>query len=768
MTKKRKKDSAPVEKTDAGTSPKTLKPSSKGFTIPWDSFWFNLLVLIIIIALAFSLRTLYLKADPPSDLDWSQAPFTDPPQYTTFARYKVLWGEWDVFGNNPVPMLLKSATTLASFSLFKILGVGRWQLNFIPVLLSLFSILIIYFVLQREKKRVALFAALFLGVNYLFLMCNRCLFVENTAIFFTTLGFLIFVLATQKSFSGEKGNPLLLSLSGLVLTIPPFFAKLQSAFIPFLALLVLIISLLRNPNLKNWRKRVVPLVSFMAGVIATSCFWLVFVYLPASSQVSGYLSQQSLGLYGKPRSLESIGNFLKAILSFGQVSGVYQDEFFGQGTNLFFRMPIIFVLSVFFVLIFTLRLFSEGSPSDRKENRFLANLFSFSENKLFFVLWVLGAFVALFPWNYRPLRYQLLLVFPLCILAAFGLDEFLIKKDSSKRGKVSFLFYPISFILITFGMFHLFSFYLKIKQSLGSYPSVLGISIFLSGVINFVLYLILSRKGKGKKVDSKRTNIKELLVFIALLLFLFIQLSQFIAWAKNPEYSLYKSSVDLGSILNPDAVVSGPYCSALTIDNRLPNVIHMFGADKPDPLLFKKFPITHLAMERGINKKKAFEDYPQVMKNAKVVTTYWIKNMPVDIYRVSETSGNPKTQNYKLSNFEEAKLLLEQGQVDSAIVRLNQFVSRSPQNFSGYRALAEIYYDRKDFQKTASFLEKASKFDPTDFVTHQFLGAVYLNLYDQKRDDTYRLQAIEEWEKALKLFPQNDKLAAQLQNIKGY
>jgi 4-amino-4-deoxy-L-arabinose transferase-like glycosyltransferase len=768
MTKKRRKDTAPIEKIDAGISPKTLKPSSKGFTIPWDSFWFNLLVLIIIIALAFSLRTLYLKADPPSDLDWSQAPFTDPPQYTTFARYKVLWGEWDVFGNNPVPMLLKSATTLVSFSFFKILGVGRWQLNFIPVLLNLFSILIIYFVLQREKKRVALFAALFLGVNYLFLMCNRCLFVENTAIFFATVGFLLFVLVTKKSASSKKGNPLLLFLSGLVLTIPPFFAKLQSAFIPFLASLVLIISLLRNPNLNNWRKRVVPLASFMAGVIATSCFWLGFVYLPASSQVSGYLSQQSLGLYGKPRSLESIGNFLKAILSFGQVSGVYQDEFFGQGTNLFFRMPIIFVLSVFFVLIFALRLFSEGSPSDRKENRFLANLFSVSESKLFFVLWALGAFVALFPWNYRPLRYQLLLVFPLCILAAFGLDEFLIKKDSSKRGKVSFLFYPVSFILITFGIFHLISFYLKLKESLGSYSSVLGISVFLAIVVNVVLYFMLAGREKRKKSVSKRANLRWVVALLVILLFLFIQLSQFLTWAKNPQYSLYKSSVDLGSVLRPDAVISGPYCSALTIDNRLPNVIHMFAADIPDPLLFQQFPITHLAMERGINKLRAFEDYPEVMKDAKIVTTYWIRNMPVDIYRIAETSGNPKTQNYQLSSFEIAKLLMEQGQVDSAIVRLNQFVSRSPQNFSGYRDLAEIYYNRKDFQQAALCLEKASQFDPTDFVTHQFLGAVYLNLYDQKRDDTYRLLAIEEWEKALKLFPQNDKLAAQLQNIKGY
>jgi len=361
-----------------------------------------------------------------------------------------------------------------------------------------------------------------------------------------------------------------------------------------------------------------------------------------------------------------------------------------------------------------------------------------------------------------------LFIFPLCVLAAFGLDEFLIKKDLSKRGKVGLLFYLFSFVLITFGIFHLISFYLKIKQSLGSYPSVLGISIFLSLVVNFVLYLFLSRKRKVKKTDTKRTNIREVLVLIVILLIIFIQGSQFISWAKNPRYSLYKSSIDLGTILNQDAVISGPYCSALTIDNRLGNVIHMFAADKPDPLLFKKFPITHLAMERGVNRERAFKDYPQVMNQAKIVTTYWIRNMLVDIYRIAEGTGNPKTKEYQISDFEKAKLLTEEGQIDSAIIKLNQFVTHSPQNFSGYKTLAEIYYDRKDFEKAAFCLEKASKFDPTDFVTHQFLGGVYLNLYDQKRDDSYRLLAIEEWEKALKLFPQNEQLADQLRNIKGY
>ncbi|MCJ7576933.1 MAG: tetratricopeptide repeat protein, partial [candidate division Zixibacteria bacterium] len=222
-------------------------------------------------------------------------------------------------------------------------------------------------------------------------------------------------------------------------------------------------------------------------------------------------------------------------------------------------------------------------------------------------------------------------------------------------------------------------------------------------------------------------------------------------------------------ILASKAVISGPYSQTLIWDNQLGYVWHMFAVTTVDPDLFRRYPITHLAMEsRGGQREQALKDYPQVMMNAKPVTTYYLRNFPVEILRVTESSGNPEARNYQLSDFEKAKLLLEEGQIDSALIVLNRFVDEHPNNSSGYKTLAEIYYDRKDFEKAGSFLEKASEFDPTDFLTHQFLGAVYFNLYNQKRDDTYRLLAIEEYEKALKLFPQNTSLSDQLKNIRGY
>ena len=217
------------------------------------------------------------------------------------------------------------------------------------------------------------------------------------------------------------------------------------------------------------------------------------------------------------------------------------------------------------------------------------------------------------------------------------------------------------------------------------------------------------------------------------------------------------------------AVISGPYSQALVMENEFKLVLRMFHPGDDDPDFFLRHPITHLALEaEGGQREQAFTDYPEVMKNARPVATYRLRNFPVQILRVAESSGNPKTKNYKLSDFEKAKLLIQEDQIDSAIVLFNQFVSNHPRNFSGYMTLAEIYYDRQDYEKAALFLERASTFDPTSSFAHEVLGAVYFDQYNQERSYNYRLLAIEEWEKALRLDPQNIRLLAQLEEIRGY
>ena len=712
----------------------------------WGPLTTGVLLLVLIIGLGVFLRCFYLSSDPPSDLSWSQDLSTDPPHYTTYARNKVLWGSWDLYGNVRYVFFLKSATSLLSFIFYKFLGVGRWQANLVSVSLSILTLIFLYLSLARLKnKLVGLLGTFFLAVNYIFLMYSRSPFMENVMVFFIVLGFYFLTCQTRK--------PLFWFLAGASIAISILFGKMLALFMAPIFLGLVLFEAWDDRSQKNLKKRVFPSLSFLAGVLGVSLFWLFFSYLPATKQVAGYMSEITTGLYGKPQALGSVSDFLNFLFSFGGVTRVFYN--IPVGTDLFFRMPALFILASFFLLFYFSFNFKWDDLLDKTK--------SSAKFEFFFVFWLILGVLALMLWNYRPLRYQISLIPPLCVLAAFGLVHFL-DPHTKKKNKINKWFWIFFVPLCSWMIFHLISFLLKIEKSTANFNKVLALSFVISLVCVFAYYFVVGRR-KGIFLGAiPRIVIAALIILISL----FVNLGQYISWAESPQYSLWYSSQDLGKILSPEAVISGPYSSPLMLENKFKHVLHIFLAFGVDENFFLKFPITHLALERGGNRDNAFKQYPQVMKEAKIVTTYWLRNIPVDIYRIAEWTGHPEADKYHLSDFEKAKLLIEEGQIDSAILMLNQFVSQYPQNFSGYKILAQIYYGRNDFEKAISFFKKASRFDPTNFLAHQFLGAVYLDLYDQKGDDTYKFLAIEEWEKALKLFPQNANLSAQLKNIRGY
>jgi tetratricopeptide (TPR) repeat protein len=419
-------------------------------------------------------------------------------------------------------------------------------------------------------------------------------------------------------------------------------------------------------------------------------------------------------------------------------------------------MPFLFILSLLFLLGFFFRIF--------KVKSILKNLQSCSRLELFFALWLVVGILALMPWNYRPMRYQVLLIPPMCALAAFCLIDFLNPAEIKKKPKRSAWFWAFSIPVASFLIFHIISFFLKLFGWTAQLSSIIVPSVLLSFPLTYAFH-----EAKRWKPNSGMKGRKRVIVAEAILLVVIINGVQFLHSAGNLQHSLLNSSKDLGEILGEDAVISGPYSQALVMENDSKLVLRMFHPGDDDPGFFLKHPITHVALEaEGGQRNQAFSDYPEVMKNGRPVAIYHLRNFPVQILRVAESSGNPKAKDYKLSDFEKAKLLIEEGQIDSAIVMLTQFVSKHPQNLSGYVVLAETYYDRQDYEKAALYLERASRSDPTNSFIHELLGAVYSEQYDQERGYNYLLLAIEEWEKALRLHPRNIRLLIQLEEIRGH
>jgi len=590
---------------------------------------------------------------------------------------------------------------------------------------------------------MAFLSLFFLGINFVFIMYGRNPFLEISAIFLLVSGFYFMALSFNRS-------PFLI-FSGICFAGGIFFGQTMAAFILPACLGVLLLWMLERSRSAPPGINFKPFLLFTSGFVLVSVFWLFFSYLPAKREVAGYLGEQALGLYGFPKALQSLSGFVTALFTFG--------------TDLFYRMPVVFLLSFLGLLLFFRNNSSIKELVEHRDHR--------SQALFFLTFWFLGGFFLLMILNYRPLRYQLYLIPPMCALGGWWLDRFLRPSDS-RGASFGILFW----IFFAFGTTFFINYIITTLYRLSRKPAQLSSSLSISFIFTLLLGGLFywrttrSKRSPGGEGSSplrwlnpgKRFSIMLLLVLLSLL----VNGWQYLSWASSPTYSLSRSSLDLGRILSQDAVVSGPYGPALVWDNQLKNVIHMFGVTRPDPRLFRTYPITHLALERGGNRDRAFRDYPQVMKNAKIVTTYWLRNIPVDIYRIGEWTNNPQAEKYQLSEFEKAKMLLDEGETDSAMVLLEEFISENPENISGYQTLAKLYYDMEMFQEAAMCLKQATQFHPTDFLIHQQLGSVYLTLMKKTGEDRYRLLAIQEWEKALKLFPQNTNLATQLQMIRGY
>ncbi|UCB52920.1 MAG: glycosyltransferase family 39 protein, partial [Candidatus Zixiibacteriota bacterium] len=535
----------------------------------------KVLLFVLIIGLGVFLRCFCLSADPPLSLSWSQDINTDPDQYTSFARSKALWGEWDLFGRNLV-LALNSVLTLISYLFFKLLGVGRWQANFVAAGLSLLSLIFFYLAIKKGKDQTtALLATFFLGINYILVMYSRTTFAEVSVIFFIALGIYFFVLGSKRSW--------LFIPSGACFAVSIFFGKMLAMFMLPVCLGVLILSALEESPENHPRNKFSGILFFSAGSSSVALLWIFLIYSPFSETVSQFVSGMSVGLYGSPRGLDSLSDFIYSLFSFGGVTQVFASEKYSLGTDLFYRMPFLFILSLLSLLGLFFKIF--------KVRRIRENLRSCSRLEVFFALWFVVGLFALMLWNYRPLRYQVLLIPPMCVLAALCLVDFLNPSEIKKKSKRSMWFWIFSIPAASFLLFHTISFFPKMLGMTLQLSSIIILSFLLSFPLTYVFH-----EAKRWKPNLRMKARKRVIVAEAILLVVIINGVQFWHSAGNLQHSLLNSSKDLGQILGEGAVISGPYSQALVMENDLKLVLRMFHAGDDDPDFFLKHPITHVAL----------------------------------------------------------------------------------------------------------------------------------------------------------------------------
>ena len=614
--------------------------------------------LLAILALGAGLRLFRLRADPPLNLSWSHGIFTDGPATIAGARAKFLTGDWS-FGSARFPLL--SVVTYASF---KCLGLGLAPARLPFVLAGLLTILIVGLLVREEAgTRAGLLAALLVAVNYNLVMYSRLTLSESYLSLFMILSLYFW----QKGLRSRR----FLALSGLSLLIGIAFVKPHGVYL--LPALLLGLLFLRG-NERHWRAVGAAALIFLSSFIAGLLAWLWFVFLPDWRLITGYLVDNLLTLPGSPLAGLTLDNLVMRYLTCAVES------------QLATRSPVVCLLAYGYLLYLLAQARSRWRPV--------------SPLVVSTALWLLLGFGLLAFFNYRPLRYQLPLLLPACILAALALEGIFRARSLHVARDLGGGVLALAFFWLLFLCYNLLYNCLQMTRVVTSsrrltnepFLSTVEHHLLLSWAILLTMLLTIAvQVGYHSKALAQVERIGRrmcrklgvLLVAISVGLGCF----HYSTWAAKPRYDCYRVSRDLGQILSEGATVAGPYAAGTGLENTLGAMCMLPPSARRIERYFERYPqVTHLLfLEFGSMDLALKQNYGEFLDACALVARY---DFGTGVQRLVRL---PRSPSYQPSRFEQARASQAQGQYELAVQHYQAFLVRRPRHPAALAGLGECH-----------------------------------------------------------------------------
>jgi 4-amino-4-deoxy-L-arabinose transferase-like glycosyltransferase len=222
-------------------------------------------ILILIIILAFVLRTYKLGSNPPS-LYWDEASLG----YNAYSILKTAHDEhgqflpitnFGAFGDYKPPLYIYA--TVPSIA---ILGLSEFAIRFPSAIFGILTVILTYFLAKKlfEDEKIALTAAFFLAISPWHLQFSRGAFEANLGLFFSVLGIYSFA-----KFATEKPKYIFLSAASFLAAMYTFTG--QRLFVP--VILIVLALQFRKEVIKNLKLVV------LTAVISLVFFWPLFQFV---------------------------------------------------------------------------------------------------------------------------------------------------------------------------------------------------------------------------------------------------------------------------------------------------------------------------------------------------------------------------------------------------------------------------------------------------------------------------------------------------------
>lgn len=650
-----------------------------------------------------------LTSDPPTYFGGSgQSLATDPSQYVFHARNKVLFDDWDPFNYGRWTVFRHSLTSLTAWFWFSVTNVSQEQSAVVGIILCLASLVVLLFGVGRYHRGWVTCAVAFCFVtNVTLLTFGRLPFLENGLIFIASLIFLVYT---------SWGN----RMSGVVVAgalVAP--AMLMGKMFGLLLLPSLAGAILLMERERRWKMLAASVAAFVGSALAL----FLILYYNSASQVFQYIGEQGLGLYGLPAGVTSPWLAVEKFISYG-----FQNR-------LWFNSPDLLLFAILGTGITTLLL--QSRRSGIRISRVTALSLS----------WSVCGLLAFGQFSYSPMRYVIFCIPPIIIMFFSSFETYIASRDKVAIGKRGLwqLILPIvllwiSLYQITANLFYQFETTSPIRWLIWS---GLGIS---------ALVVLLTQRLIGERTLKVSCRVLTIILVGAICssaITNFYKVREVHFSDRN--YSMATASKELPMILSEGAVISGPYGPALTLDSKIKSFIHMFGVARPDPTLFERHPITHLALDLS-NWQKAVEAYPQ-LGTVPPITSYRIRDIEVRLFNISKVFNNTRAVSYRESLYEVAYALYFEGNFDSSLVVAERFVQLHPGSVSGGLLLGDVLFSLNQYDSLVAHIKRLTDRFPDDFNVHFRCGR-HLQMVSGVWEDSHLLTlARKHYQRAIDIDP---------------
>jgi hypothetical protein len=644
-------------------------------------------IAIVILLVLAALRFVNLGADPPLFYSHqSQSLLTDPYQYTFYARNAILYSDWNPFDYHRFDVFRNSLISGLAWLSFAAFGVSNTSANLAALAANLTGILFFLLGLSGMRpRRETFFTALFILFSSHLFFYGRVPYLENGLILFSGLIFFV-LMRLHNRWWGQL-------VAGVLIALATLSGKLFGALLLGPVILTLLYV--------NRRHAVRPILLALAGGAIGAMLFLLIFYGGNLPLVRSYYVEQSVGLYGGPPALGSIDTLAQFFITYGKEAGLWR-----------FAPYFMAVTGIGFIIAVS----DIDLAKPTREN--LPVIFS--------ALWLVCGVLALMIFAYRPLRYSIFLFLPAASLAGYAIE-------SAIRGELRFnARYRWLSLVLTLGTL----WYLTTQTYLlfvdDWRPVVFGgyvkwVTLIVSAAITYAVYLFLTRY---------RGTFRRLIILLPVAAFSLLTVYHQGELIKDGLVdsgdAIEQYSHELSMIVDSDAVLTGAYMPALTIENELRGVIYNFGLAKLEPDFLTKYGITHIVVNSKVW-PTAVREFP-MLDSAHLVTQLALREQIIELYRLPAAIVPPTA-------FEAGSLALRRNDWASALPHLRRFTAQHPASLLGNLQLAMALYAGEDYRGCVSTLERVDAMYPDDYMAHELAREFYTRIYRRTSMPAYKEKA---------------------------